>query len=418
MCAAVFVFFFSFFCIFFFFFKQKTAYEIYQCDWSSDVCSSDLKEDPIFPPPDQPAPKVSIILPVLNEADTISVSVRSIQEQDYPNIEIIVIDDGSTDNSADVCRKLASQGLVKFFPLIERQGKSGALNYGCQLATGQFLVFMDSDSTLDRRAITNLLKPFHDERIGAVGGNVGVRNTYTNILTQLQTFEYLCSITVGRQFRAKMGILGIISGAFGAFRKDLVERVGWYEPGPGADSDLTIRIRKLGKEIAFVPSAVCLTNVPTQWKKWGKQRLRWDRNVVKNRLRKHRDTFNIFHHHFRVRNLLSFLDTLFFSLILAFLWVGYVIQVLIQHPDNLGLILFVNFCLFSMTKLTQLLIALSISNQGFGNLRLAWVFPCMIVYRGLERIIRIVASLQELIFRSSYRDPFSPPKVQKQMAVY
>ncbi len=135
----------------------------------------------MYPPPNQLAPLVLVILSVLNEGDTIGVSVTSLREQDYPNIEIIVIDDGSTDHTAQVCRQLANQGHIRFFPLKARQGESGALNYGCQLANGQSIVFMDSDSTLAPHAIRNILQPFHDPSIGAVSGNISVRNSYTNV---------------------------------------------------------------------------------------------------------------------------------------------------------------------------------------------------------------------------------------------
>ncbi|GJL53798.1 MAG: glycosyl transferase family 2 MxdB [Nitrospirales bacterium] len=371
-----------------------------------------------FPCPTKPPPQVSVIMSVLNEGGTIEASVRSLQEQDYPNIEIIVVDDGSTDHTLDICRKLAAEGAIRLFPMENRQGKSGALTYGCRVARGDYLVFMDSDSSLDRRAIRHILQPFQDENVGAVGGNVGVRNLYTNLLTRLQGFEYLCGITVGRQFRAGMGILGIVSGAFGAFRRSLVERVGWHEPGPGNDSDLTIRIRKMGKQVAFAPKAICLTNAPLTWEKWVRQRLRWNRNIIRNRIRKHRDTFNIYSDHFNVQNIVSFLDTLAFSVGLAGIWLVYMIQLMLFEHHNYIVIFVINLIMFSAAKFLQILIALQVSGRFASDWRLISVIPGMVLYRIIEKIVRIVACVQEIFFRTSYHDPFAPEKVRQQVPLH
>ncbi|RMH37989.1 MAG: glycosyltransferase family 2 protein [Nitrospirae bacterium] len=371
------------------------------------------RRDPLM----EPLPTVSVIVSVLNEERTIPSLVRSLHEQRYPHLEIIVIDDGSCDRTKEICERLAMAGAIRFFPLASRQGKSAALTYGCRLATGQILVFMDADTTLDREALIKIVQPFRDERIGAVCGNVGVRNVWTNLFTRIQAVEYLIAITVGRQFRAHMGILGIVSGAFGAFRRELVERTGWHDPGPGNDSDLTIRIRKLGKHIAFAPEATCLTNVPDRVTAWVRQRMRWDRNVIRNRVRKHRDIYNVFHHHFRLTNLLSFVDTVFFSVVLSLTWLIYAVHMVTVYPHRYGLILFVNYCLYSAAKLTQFAIALTISERR-ELWRLIVALPFFVAYRVCARVLRIVASLQELLFHASDRDPFAPEKVRKQMAPF
>jgi cellulose synthase/poly-beta-1,6-N-acetylglucosamine synthase-like glycosyltransferase len=358
---------------------------------------------------------VSVVLPALNEEDTIAYTVRSLLDQHYPNIEIVVVDDGSTDRTPEVCQKLAEQGLIRYFRLTSRQGKSAALNYGVKAARGDIIIFMDTDSTLDRNVIVTLLNYFRDERVGAVSGNLGVRNAHVNILTALQAIEYLVSITVGRWFRASTGILAIVPGAFGAFRRELVERVGGHEPGPGNDSDLTIRTRKLKKTIAFAPDATCLTNVPERWRSWLKQRMRWDRNVIKNRVRKHRDIYNFYDANFSLSNLLSFVDTVFFGVLLTLIWVVYIIDTIINYPDMYRLILFANLCLHALLKFMQFGIVLIISERRREHLSLIPYLPFYVVYRLLLKLVRLTASLQELLFRWSYRDPFAPVKVRGQM---
>jgi len=254
-------------------------------------------------------PLVSVIVPALNEAETISFTIQSLLEQSYKNLEIIVVDDGSDDDTARVVRQYDPE-QVKYYRLTVRSGKAAALNYGLRRSRGEYIVFIDSDSTLERDAVYEILRPFANPKVGAVAGNLNPRNTDDNLLSTLQTVEYLFTITVGRLVRAKANILSIISGAFGAFRRSAIDLdfIGGQEPGPGNDSDISIRVRKVGYSIEFVPDAICRTDVPSRLFAFFKQRWRWDRNLIKNRLRKHRDVFNIFAHHFNLYNFFSFFD--------------------------------------------------------------------------------------------------------------
>jgi cellulose synthase/poly-beta-1,6-N-acetylglucosamine synthase-like glycosyltransferase len=364
------------------------------------------------------SPLVSVVLPALNEEETIADTVRSIREQDYRALEIVVVDDGSTDRTAELCEELARAGSIRFFRFSERQGKSAALNFGTRVAAGDVVVYMDTDSSLDRNAISTMLKYLDDERVGAVSGNLGVRNVRASILTRLQAIEYLVSITVGRSFRARSGILAIVPGAFGMFRRELLERVGGHEPGPGNDSDLTIRVRKLHSRIAFAADATCLTNVPVRWRGWLRQRMRWDRNITRNRVRKHRDTYNVRQANFSVRNLLSFVDAVGFGIVLALVWTGYTIDVALSGREHSVDILVVNLILYFMLKVCQFGIALAVSDRRREHARLAPYLPLFELYRVALRLVRIAATLQELLFRASYRDPFAPSKVQAEMEVY
>ncbi len=363
-------------------------------------------------------PLVSVVLPALNEEETIADTIRSVREQDYPDIEIVVVDDGSSDRTPAICEALARQGLIRYFPLRERQGKAAALNYGSRVARGDLIVYMDTDSSLDRDAISNMHERLGNEQVGAVSGGLGVRNFRANVLTRLQAIEYLVSITVGRSFRGSAGILGIVPGAFGMFRRELLDRVGLHEPGPGNDSDLTIRVRKLHRQIAFASDATCLTNAPERWRPWLRQRMRWDRNIVRNRVRRHRDTYDVRAAHFSVRNLLSFADTVFFGLILSLVWLGYVVDVLVTRPGYSLHVLAIGLTFHFLLKVLQFSIALAISNRRSEYAGLALYLPVFELYRVLQRLVRIFATLQELLFRSSYRDPFAPRKVQLEMDVY
>ncbi len=365
-----------------------------------------------------PPPLVSVILPVLDERDIVGETVRSLREQGYPNLEILVIDDGSLDGTQEVCEGLGRRGWVRFLGFPHRQGKSAALNWGLQHANGKYVVFMDSDSTLDRGALRNLLAYFADPEVGAVCGDLSVRNPRVNLLTRLQTMEYLTALTIGRTFRAGVGILSIVPGAFGGFRRELIDRVGGHEPGPGNDSDLTIRTRKLGYKVAYAPDATCLTNTPESWKGWLKQRLRWDRNLIRNRLRKHMDVYAFWQRHFSLSNLVSFVDTMFFAVVLSLGWLVYAADLSIRRPEHWVAIAFASYLLHLLLKTTQYAIALAVTPRRKELFGLAVYLPLFSFYRIVCRIVRLVAVIQEVVFRKSYRDPFAPEKVRKEMIVY
>ena len=118
-----------------------------------------------------------------------------------------------------------------------------------------------------------------------------VRNYRENLCTTLQAIEYSDTISVGRITSSALGIYRVVSGAFGAFTREALDRVGGWDIGPGLDGDITVKLRKLGYRIVFEPEAICQTSVPNSFKKLIKQRLRWDKSIIRFRVRKHRDVF-------------------------------------------------------------------------------------------------------------------------------
>ncbi|MEE9584870.1 MAG: glycosyltransferase [Candidatus Brocadiales bacterium] len=360
-------------------------------------------------------PLVSVLVPVLNAGDTIQWTVRSLLEQTYKNIEIIIVDDGSTDNTPLMCRRLERQEeMVTYSRFEERAGKSAALNHAIRFAKGEFIVFIDADTTFDRDAIFNVIKNFADPKVGAVAGNLRPRNAKRTLLTRLQQIEYLFTIDVGRRIRANFGILPIVSGAFGGFRRELVEQVGGHEPGPGNDSDLTIRIRKRGYKIVFAPDAICLTNVPDKLYNLIKQRMRWDRNLVKTRMLKHRNVFNPFSKNFMIRTTLSFMDTIFFHVVLAFISLIYLMDLSVNYYQIMLFVLAINYLAYFLAEALELIIG-AVLTKSWSNLGLFLYLPIYNPYKIMLKLFRVIAYFQELLLRSSTRDPFAPHKVRREM---
>ena len=253
-------------------------------------------------------PSISIVIAGLNEGDTIGETLKSIWGA-YPRAEIIVVDDRSNDDMAAVSQQFAqTHSGVLVLKKPRRGGKSSALNFALPFVNGEVVVCVDGDSHLEPAAIWEIVQPFADLEVVAVSGSVLARNQGTNLCTWLQSYEYLRCIFVGRMFAAKVDVLGVISGAFGAYRRTALRRVMGWDVGPGEDGDLTLRLRKAGYRIAFTPYAQCLTNLPTSWIRLLKQRRRWEWAAVTFECRKHVDMGNCFSPNFRLSNLAVLLD--------------------------------------------------------------------------------------------------------------
>ena len=146
--------------------------------------------------------------------------------------------------------------------------------------------------------------------------------------------------------------------------------------------------------------------------------MRWSRNLVKNRLRKHRDVFNIRHENFSFSNLWAFADNIFFLMLMPIAWVIYIIDVYIHFTDVIFLILLVNLFLHLILRLAQFSIAVTLSErkeQAFELLPYLFFYG---IYMMVYKIVRVVAYLQELLFRASYQDNFAPEKIRKKMIRY
>lgn len=358
-------------------------------------------------------PLISIIVPGKNEGKHIFKLVSSLKEQTYKNYELIIVDDGSDDDTEQICKSLKKNNLIDVFIRNEvRGGKASGANTALRVAKGDFVIHLDADSSLDRDAIEQIITPFYENpEVGAVGGNVMVRNYKETLATTLQSYEYNDAISIGRMVASYLGVYRIISGAFGAFRRDALEQVQGWDIGPGLDGDITVKMRKVGYKVVFEDRAVCQTNVPNSFKKLTKQRLRWDKSLIRFRLRKHKDVF-IPDENFSILNFLSFLENIFFTIILNIKWYIYIIDVVINFPGILGMVLVMNFFLYSCSNAFKLLLFNFFRERKNSPIYIYFPFiPLMVIYHGYYlRIVRTVAYIKELFFKSSYKDEWNPEK--------
>ncbi len=358
-------------------------------------------------------PKISIIVPGRNEGKHIYKLAVSLKEQTYTNYEIIIVDDGSDDLTPEICKNLQKNGFINLFLRNDvRGGKASAANLALRFATGKYIVHLDADCSYDNDAIEKIIIPFYfDGDIGAIGGNVMVRNYDESLITTLQAIEYLDAISTGRIVNSELGIYRVISGAFGAFRRDVMDRLGGWDIGPGLDGDITVKIRKLGYKIHFEPSAICLTNAPNTPRKLIKQRLRWDKSLIRFRLRKHRDVFYP-NRSFNLSNFVSFFENITYNLVLNITWFIYILDITINYPSELEYIIAMNFLLYTANNYFKFLFFSPFRERKQAPMAYFLIYlPLMVFYFGFFlRIVRSIAYCQEFLFKASYNDPWNPQK--------
>ena len=279
-----------------------------------------IKRSPLAPP-------ISLLVPAHNEEKCIIESVDSLLKLDYPELEVIVVNDGSEDGTLEVLKShfqlletdvlyipevvskpvravYMSQIEPRLLVVDKEAGgtKADAVNAALNAASSPYVCVVDADSILEKDALLRIMAPVLKDpaRVVAAGGIVRVLNGSQveggrmkevrlprRALEVIQVVEYLRAFLVGREGWAFFNMLTIISGAFGIFRRDLVRRVGGYRPSAiGEDIDLVIRLhrhmleRGLDYEINFVPDPVCWTEAPSDMKSLARQRARWQKGLL------------------------------------------------------------------------------------------------------------------------------------------
>jgi cellulose synthase/poly-beta-1,6-N-acetylglucosamine synthase-like glycosyltransferase len=279
-----------------------------------------IKQTPLAPP-------ITIIAPAHNEECSIRLAVKNLLELDYPQLEVIVVNDGSIDRTLDELRDEFHLRLVRsvYVPktkcapvrglyrsdvdsrllVIDKEAggsKADAVNAGLNAATSPYVCIVDADSILERDALLRIMVPVLEDprRVVAVGGIIRVLNgsEITGGLLQrvrlpresievIQVIEYLRAFLIGREAWGQGNMLMIISGAFGLFRTELVLAIGGYRPSAiGEDFDLVTRLHRHLRQqradyhIQFVPDPMCWTEVPSDLKSLGRQRARWQKGLL------------------------------------------------------------------------------------------------------------------------------------------
>jgi cellulose synthase/poly-beta-1,6-N-acetylglucosamine synthase-like glycosyltransferase/spore germination protein YaaH/peptidoglycan/xylan/chitin deacetylase (PgdA/CDA1 family) len=241
-------------------------------------------------PADHPEykPDVTVMIPAYNEESVIVDTVRSALASVYPKLEILVIDDGSTDHTAELVRSnFAADPRVRLL-LQPNRGKPAALNHALSEATGEIVVSIDADTIVDPEAVPRLVRHFVNPKVGAVAGNVKVMNR-NKWLTRWQALEYITSQNLEKRAFDLLNCIPVVPGAAGAWRADLLRANGGFSGDTVAeDTDLTLTIRRNGWKILYDEDAIGRTEVPDTVEALIRQRFRWTFGTLQA-VWKHRD---------------------------------------------------------------------------------------------------------------------------------
>jgi cellulose synthase/poly-beta-1,6-N-acetylglucosamine synthase-like glycosyltransferase/peptidoglycan/xylan/chitin deacetylase (PgdA/CDA1 family)/spore germination protein YaaH len=220
-------------------------------------------------------PFVSILVPAYNEELVIANTIRSLLASDYSKYEIIVIDDGSQDNTSRIVAwEFGGDQRVRLLT-VTNGGKATALNIGLRHARGEIVIALDADTLFAPHTVGALAHRFYDKTLGAIAGNAKVGNR-VNLVTRWQALEYITSQNMDRRAFASLNCITVVPGAVGAWRKDLLDKVGGFPSDTLAeDQDLTLRIRRLGYHIGYEETAIAWTEAPHNLRSLAKQRFRW-----------------------------------------------------------------------------------------------------------------------------------------------
>lgn len=241
-------------------------------------------------------PRVAIVMPAFNEQDAIASSLRSLLALDYPadKLELVAVNDGSTDATLSEIGEVAAEagGRVQVIDFPVNRGKRAAMAAGIRATEAEVIVFVDSDSTVEPRALRTLVQPLADRRVGAVCGHADVLNVRETWLTRMQAVRYFVAFRVVKAAESVFHAVTCCSGCFSAYRREAVmPRLEWWESQTflgvestfGDDRSLTNCVLRDWR-IVYEKNAVSHTIVPSTFRAFVKQQTRWKRSWTRESL--------------------------------------------------------------------------------------------------------------------------------------
>lgn len=330
---------------------------------------------------------VSIIVPAYNEEVNAVKTVRNLLLQDYPGLEIIFVDDGSKDNTYKVVADAFAQSDKVHVLTKPNGGKASALNLGIGYANSEYVVCIDADTQLLSDAVSQMMKYFIAEDIGAVAGNVKVGNN-KNLLTQWQSIEYTTAQNFDRRAFDLINAITVVPGAIGAFKKEAIEKAGGFAIDTLAeDCDLTIRILRNGYVVRNCAEAIAITEAPETLGQFMKQRFRWSYGVMQS-FWKNRDT--CFNPRYKGLGMVALPNILLFQIFMPlfgpFADLMFFIGLFVNRnsPESSHKILLF-YILFLLVDVAVSVIAFAFEKEKI--YKLIWLIPQRFVYRQLMYVV-------------------------------
>ena len=340
------------------------------------------------------APLVSIIVPAYNEEVNIVRTVNSLLQQNYPNFEIVVIDDGSKDDTYKIVEKTFYTNKQVQVHTKLNGGKPDALNVGIEMAKGDYLICIDADTQLKYDAVSQLMYKFIQDttgKVAAIAGNVKVGNEI-NMITRWQSIEYITSQNFDRRAFDLLNCITVVPGAIGAFKKEAIKKVGIFTTDTLAeDCDLTMRLLRNGYTIQNCNQAISYTEAPETMRQFLKQRFRWSFGVMQC-FWKHRDA--LFNKKFKNYGMIALPNILVYQMILSFLApLADIILVTSLLAAGFGIVeasvsnIIFYYFIFTLVDVAGAALAFAFEKQDYK--KLIWLIPQRLIYRQLMYYILI-----------------------------
>ncbi len=333
------------------------------------------------------AQKVSIIIPAFNEEINAVNTINNLLLQDYPDFEIIFVDDGSTDRTYPTVRAAFEYNEKVRVYTKTNGGKASALNFGVSLAAAEFIVCIDADTQLKPDAVRQMMLCFNNSKVGAVAGNVKVGNE-RNMFTKWQAIEYITAQNFDRRAFDYLNCITVVPGAIGAFRKQALEDAGGFTTDTLAeDCDLTIRILRSGYRIRNCSKAIAITEAPETMKQFMKQRFRWSYGIMQS-CWKNKDA--CFNPRYKTLGMVALPNILLFQVLMPMIapiadLLFFFSLIWNRHdPESLDKIL-LYYILFLCVDVAISLLAFGFEKEK--PIKLLWLLPQRFIYRQLMYII-------------------------------
>jgi len=367
-------------------------------------------------------PKVSCIITCYSEGMDVQTTLLSLCEQTYGgHIEMIPVVDGATVNQATLSAvrnfhvdpQLYPKRHLRPIAKWQRGGRVSSLNAGLSLAGGEIVMALDGDTSFDNNMVASIVRHFEDPKVPAVAGSLRVRNVWGSWVTAMQALEYLLSIHMSKIGLAEWNLVNNVSGAFGAFRRSFLVKIGGWNTHTAEDLDLTLRIKSYFKRhdlrIPFEPEAVGHTDAPATLSQFLMQRLRWDGDLFFLYIRKH--NHNISPTLLGWRTFLMILLTgFFFQLVLPFIIFIYTLLALFILPGKTLLFLFaliyLLYLLITLLMFTAMLVM--VSDRPRQDMVLGLLVPFFPLFMLLLRCWSVVAMLNEILRRGHEESSMAP----------
>ena len=362
------------------------------------------KHEKLFIDESKPLPPVSFLVPCHNEGENARETIEHLLEQNYPDFEIIAINDASTDDTGDILNALAKQhDQLRVIHFTKNMGKAAALNMAAMSSNHEFLICIDGDALLDQDAAKWMIHHFiTGPRVGAVTGNPRIR-TRSSLIGKIQVGEFSAIIGLIKRAQRIYGRIFTVSGVVAGFRKSALHRVGYWSTDMITDDiDISWKLQLDHWDIRFEPNALCWILMPETYRGLFRQRIRWAQGGIEVLLKYFSD-LGIWKSRRMWAVYLEFLLSIFwtFSILLTFvLWsLGYFIalpdewQVASLLPSWGGVLL-------GTTCLIQFAISLAIESHYESNL---WKYYYWMVWFPIAfwliNVFAILIGLPRAIFR-------------------